>query len=154
MPTCYQLVGVPASGKSTWVSNQNWISDFVIVSTDSYVDKFARRMNQTYSQVFDKVMPRAVRLMARKVNLAKRQGKDIIWDQTSTTVGSRKKKFRMLPEYDHIAVVFSTPNMLELQKRLNSRPGKNIPDHVIQNMIKNFDMPSDSEGFVEIWYVN
>lgn len=154
MPTCYQLVGVPASGKSTWVSNQNWISDFVIVSTDSYVVKFARRMNQTYSQVFDKVMPRAVRLMARKVNLAKRQGKDIIWDQTSTTVGSRKKKFRMLPEYDHIAVVFSTPNMLELQKRLNSRPGKNIPDHVIQNMIKNFDMPSDSEGFVEIWYVN
>lgn len=154
MPTCYQLVGVPASGKSTWVSNQNWISDFVIVSTDSYVDKFARRMNQTYSQVFDKVMPRAVRLMARKVNLAKRQGKDIIWDQTSTTVSSRKKKFRMLPEYDHIAVVFSTPNMLELQKRLNSRPGKNIPDHVIQNMIKNFDMPSDSEGFVEIWYVN
>lgn len=154
MPTCYQLVGVPASGKSTWVSNQNWISDFVIVSTDSYVDKFARRMNQTYSQVFDKVMPRAVRLMSRKVNLAKRQGKDIIWDQTSTTVGSRKKKFRMLPEYDHIAVVFSTPNMLELQKRLNSRPGKNIPDHVIQNMIKNFDMPSDSEGFVEIWYVN
>jgi predicted kinase len=154
MPICYQLIGVPGSGKSTWISNQNWISDFVVVSTDDYVEKFARRMNQTYSEVFDKVMPRAVRLMVRKVNIAKRQGKDIIWDQTSTTQSSRKKKFRMLPEYDHIAVVFSTPNMIELQRRLNSREGKNIPAHVVSTMIKNFEMPSESEGFVEIWYAS
>jgi predicted kinase len=154
MPICYQLIGVPGSGKSTWISNQNWISDFVVVSTDDYVEKFARRMNQTYSEVFDKVMPRAVRLMVRKVNIAKRQGKDIIWDQTSTTKSSRKKKFRMLPEYDHIAVVFSIPNMIELQRRLNSREGKNIPSHVVSTMIKNFEMPSESEGFVEIWYAS
>jgi predicted kinase len=92
--------------------------------------------------------------MVRKVNIAKRQGKDIIWDQTSTTQSSRKKKFRMLPEYDHIAVVFSTPNMIELQRRLNSREGKNIPAHVVSTMIKNFEMPSESEGFVEIWYAS
>jgi 4-hydroxy-tetrahydrodipicolinate reductase len=40
----------------------------------------------------------------------------------------------MLPNYYHIAVVFETPSRLELNKRLASRPGKEIPDVVIEGM--------------------
>lgn len=151
-PKLYVLVGVPASGKSTWISNQDWIGDCVVVSTDVYVEKFARRLKSTYSGVFNLVMERAIRLMMRKVNKAKRENKDIVWDQTSTTVASRKRKFKVLPNYYPIAVVFKTPDMIELNRRLNSRPGKIIPQHVINDMINNFVMPSVEEGFQEVWF--
>ena len=152
MAKCYQMVGVPGSGKSTWIKNQEWAENCVIVSTDDYVEDYAKSIGSTYSEVFDDYMPKAVELMAAKVVWAREQGKDIIWDQTSTTAKSRTRKFNMLPKYEHIAVVFETPEKDELAKRLASRPGKHIPDHVMKSMINHFEMPSEEEGFKEIWH--
>lgn len=152
MPKCYQLIGVPGAGKSTWVSNQDWTSNCVIVSTDNHVEAFAKSQGKTYNEVFKDYMPTAMDLMSQDVILARKQGKDIIWDQTSTSVKSRKRKFQMLRNYEHIAVVFKTPEAEELQRRLNSRPGKNIPAEVMQSMIDKFEMPSEEEGFTQIWF--
>lgn len=151
MPKCYQLIGVPGSGKSTWISNQDWAKDCVVVSTDNFVEAYAKEQGKTYSEVFNDYMPTAVNLMADQVIEARNAGKDIIWDQTSTTVKSRLRKFNMLPTYEHIAVVFKTPEKEELARRLASRPGKNIPANVMRSMINNFDMPTEDEGFKEIW---
>jgi predicted kinase len=151
MPKVYVLVGVPGSGKSTWIFNQHWIVGMEYVSTDYFVEKFARRMGKTYSEVFEQVMPRCVRLMARAVRRARANGSDIVWDQTSTTVKSRERKFRMLPDYWHIAVVFPTPEVSVLKERLAGRPGKEVPWEVVQGMIDNFEMPSEEEGYKEIW---
>lgn len=150
MPKCYQLVGVPGSGKSTWIKNQDWAKDCAIVSTDMWVELEAERVGKTYSEIFDEYMPHAVKLMANHVELARDKGMDIIWDQTSTTEGARRRKFNMLRDYEHIAVVFKTPEMDELKRRLASRPGKNIPSHVMAQMIKGFVMPTTDEGFTEI----
>jgi predicted kinase len=154
MTKCYQLVGVPASGKSTWIKSQDWSSDCVVVSTDEFVEDYAQEVGSTYSEVFDDYMPTAVKLMADKVVRAREAGKDIIWDQTSTTVKTRARKFNMLPDYDHIAVVFKIPDKDELDRRLASRPGKNIPDFVMRNMINYFEMPTEEEGFKEIWFAS
>jgi predicted kinase len=153
MPKCYQLVGVPGSGKSTWVSTQDWALGLTVVSTDNFVEDYAKAQGKTYSEVFDEYMPTAVDLMSKVVTHAREHGHDIVWDQTSTTVKSRTRKFRMLRDYEHIAVVFKTPDADELAKRLASRPGKNIPDHVMRSMIEGFEMPTEEEGFKEIWYV-
>lgn len=152
MPKCYQLVGIPGSGKSTWVANQDWVKDCVVVSTDYFVEKFARRLGKTYSEVFADVMPRCIRLMMRRVRIAEAKRQDIIWDQTSTSLVSRIRKFSALPNYEHIAVVFKTPDEEELNRRLGARPGKNIPKDVIDLMICGFEEPSEEEGFKEIWY--
>ena len=151
MPKCYQLVGVPGSGKSTWLKNQNWALGLTVVSTDSFVEDYAKAQGKTYSEVFDEYMPTAVDLMSKVVVHAREHGHDVIWDQTSTSVKSRARKFRMLRDYEHIAVVFATPDADELAKRLASRPGKNIPDHVMRSMIDGFEMPTEEEGFKEIW---
>ena len=150
---CYQLIGVPCAGKSTWIKNQDWAVDIPVVSTDNFVEAYAKEQGKTYSEVFDEYMPIAVRLMANQALVCAANGLDVIWDQTSTTINSRKRKFNTLPKYEHIAVVFKTPEKDELEKRLASRPGKNIPDHVMRNMIDHFDMPTEDEGFTEIWYV-
>ena len=152
MPKCYQLIGVPGSGKSTWVDKQAWAFSCAKVSTDKWVEIYAKEVGRTYSEVFKDFMPTAVDLMAKEVVAAREIGRNIIWDQTSTTIASRAKKFRMLPDYEHIAVVFKTPEADELKRRLESRPGKSIPDHVIKSMIDNFEIPTEEEGFKEIWY--
>jgi predicted kinase len=152
MPKCYQLIGVPGSGKSTWVSEQDWALGLTIVSTDPFVEDYARSQGKTYSEVFKDYMPQAVELMAEQVVFAREHGHDIIWDQTSTTVKSRERKFRMLPDYEHIAVVFKTPDAEELNRRLASRPGKIIPPKVVQDMLDNFEMPNEAEGFAQIWF--
>lgn len=151
MPKCYQLVGVPGSGKSTWVSNQNWAEDCTYVSTDMWVEMEAERVGKTYSEIFTEYMPKAVELMATQVELARDISRDIIWDQTSTTVKSRARKFNMLPGYDHIAIVFATPDRDELDVRLSGRPGKHVPKNVIDSMIAGWEEPTEEEGFKEIW---
>jgi predicted kinase len=151
MAKAYILVGVPASGKTTWLANQTWTEGMEYISTDVYVEKFAKRLGKTYNEVFDDVMPRAVRLMTRAVIRARAAGRDIIWDQTNTTVKSRARKFHMLPDYWHIAVVFPTPSTEEHARRLASRPGKSIPEHVVRSMIDNFEWPTEEEGYKEIW---
>jgi predicted kinase len=150
---CYQLIGVPCAGKSTWIKNQDWALGLTVVSTDMWVEIYAKEQGKTYSEVFKDYMPTAVDLMAKQVVFAREHSHTLIWDQTSTTLASRTRKFNMLPDYEHIAIVFKTPEAEELKRRLASRPGKEIPDDVVQSMIDNFEMPTEDEGFTEIWYV-
>lgn len=154
IPRCYQLIGVPGSGKSTWIKNQIWMLGIPVASTDNFVEDYAKEQGKTYSEVFDEYMPTAVNLMSEQVVFCRENKLDVIWDQTSVSVKSRKRKFSMLPDYYHIAVVFKTPPVDELMKRLASRPGKNIPWSVVSSMINNFEMPTEDEGFKELWYVN
>lgn len=153
MPKCYQLIGVPGAGKSTWIKNQDWAKDMPVVSTDNFVEKYATSQGKTYNEVFKDYMPIATKLMANQALICQANNLDVIWDQTSTTIASRKRKFNTLPGYEHIAVVFRTPEKAELERRLASRPGKNIPADVMQRMIDGWDEPTKDEGFTEIWYV-
>ncbi len=152
MPRCYQLIGVPGAGKSTWIANQDWAKDIPVVSTDNFVEAYAKEQGKTYNEVFKDYMPIAVKLMANQALICQANNLDVIWDQTSTSVVSRRRKFNTLPKYEHIAVVFKTPETDELARRLASRPGKNIPDHVMRSMIDSFEMPTEDEGFTEIWF--
>lgn len=151
MSTLYVLVGVPGSGKSTWIGHQVFDWDkTVIVSTDNYVERYARSVGKTYNEVFKDYMPTAVDLMAESARQAFADGKDVIWDQTSTSVKTRARKLRMAPKhYTKIAVVFKTPAPDQHAKMLD-RPGKNIPDEILQDMINRFEYPTVEEGFDRI----
>jgi predicted kinase len=156
MPKLYVLVGVPGSGKSTWVDNNTFTMTCACISTDKYVEHYANEVGKTYSEVFTEFMPNAVKLMTDEVIVARELGRDIVWDQTSTTVKSRAKKLYMLPNYRAIAVVFPTPEHKELVRRLSSRwdSGKVVPEHVVASMIASWEEPTLEEGFDEIWTIN
>ena len=155
MPKCYQLIGVPAAGKSTWYNNQDWLGEdkknHKYVSTDQHVEGYAQDQGKTYSEVFAEYMLTAIQQMMVNVNMACAFQIDIVWDQTSTTIASRARKFNALPDYEHIAVVFPTPDLDVLKARLASRPGKEVPWEVVQGMIDNWEDPTEEEGFKEIW---
>ena len=151
MTTLYVLVGVPGSGKTTWIGRQmfDW-TNTVIVSTDHHVEQYARSVGKTYSEVFKDYMPTAVDKMAQAAVDAFKANKVVVWDQTSTSVSTRAKKLRMAPaHYTKIAVVFETPRK-DIHDKFLNRPGKEIPTDVIQDMISNFVYPTLDEGFDKV----
>jgi predicted kinase len=147
MPTLYMLIGVPGSGKSFWLSKQDQ-TNAVVLSTDNYVEHFAQLNNTTYTLIFKKVIGEATRLMKEDLRKAIRDQKDLFWDQTNVTAKARAPKFAQIPlTYEKVAVYFPTPGDAELQRRLDSRPGKMIPVNVVMAMKSQLEPPHQSEGF-------
>lgn len=147
----YVLVGVPGSGKSTWVKSQAFDpATTVYVSTDYFVDQYADSVGKTYSEVFKEYMPTAIDQMMETVYRAVENRFDIVWDQTSTSVKTRRRKLKYAPpDYEKIAVVLSTPDPVTHAQWLD-RPGKNIPTEIVQDMINRFEMPTLAEGFDKV----
>jgi predicted kinase len=150
-PKLFLLIGIPASGKSTYaVQLLHTNPTAVYVSTDFFVEKFARRCGKTYNEVFKIFMPHAIHLMMTRVHAAAAAGRDIVWDQTNLTSKSRAKKLRILRLYEKHAIVFVSPPDQVLRARLRARVGKSIPDNILTAMQSSFEYPALDEGFDSI----
>ena len=151
MARLYMLIGVPGSGKSTWIRSRN--HDAVVASTDDKIEAAAAAQGLTYNDVFDAEIKAANAAMREDVKQAVKDRRDIIWDQTNLTIKSRRGKLGQVPKsYERIALYFPTPDGAELERRLGSRPGKTIPAHVMASMIASIEPPTPAEGFDEIYH--
>lgn len=150
-PVLWMLVGVPCSGKSTWVDRQleNCDDPPFIASTDNLLEHIAKQEGKTYDEVFKDNIKVAEKRMYTQVALATDLDECIIWDQTNLTRRSRAKKLILIPDhYKKVAVFFPTP--LDLDERLASRPGKTIPPHIVDAMVEMIEQPMLDEGFDEL----
>jgi predicted kinase len=144
------LIGVPASGKSTWREQFFETNRAMIISTDDILEDIAATQNKTYNDVFKDNIKFATKQMDVHMRVALESEMDIVWDQTNLTVKSRKSKLAMVPEeYEKIAVVFLTPEDTEWQRRLD-RPGKSIPQNILLGMRDTMQFPDPEEGFDRI----
>lgn len=144
------LVGVPGSGKSTWIANQKF-EDVIIASSDAYIDTVAAKAGKTYNEMFSRAIGYAQKFCDSQVQMAINLDKTLIWDQTNTSAKGRKIKLGRLPkEWIKVCVFFPTPDEAELQRRLDSRVGKSIPKNVMDSMIQTLEIPQLIEGFDEI----
>jgi predicted kinase len=153
-PTISILVGLPGSGKSTYV--QTYLKEHpetVIASSDDLIQAYADFHSQTYSWAYPLYVREADRLFKNELSKALAEGKDIIVDRTNMTIKSRNRILANVPKkYHKIAVIFSVDEE-ELKKRLMHRDmsiGKHIPDNVINDMKRNYQEPALSEGFDEL----
>jgi predicted kinase len=161
MPTYTMLIGVPGSGKSSWL-NQQWsqmddneLLSTVVASTDDYIEKHAQQLGKTYSEVFATEIKAAGLDMNNTLQQAFANSLNVIHDQTNLSVKARKAKLSQVPRhYQKVAVFFATPEPQELQRRLDNRVGKTIPPYVISNMIQQLELPTRQEGFDKIVYAN
>lgn len=148
----YMLVGVPGTGKTTFVRNfidaYRYDGNICVISTDDIMELISDHYGMTYNELFDNITYSFAEKMMFKI--AKKAFADkvqyIIWDQTNLKVKSRKRKLQMIPkEYQKTAIVFPIPD--DHEKRLKSRVGKDIPDDVLRGMINGFEYPTIEEGF-------
>eukprot|EP00746_Dinoflagellata_sp_MGD_P152594 gnl/MRDRNA2_/MRDRNA2_83772_c0_seq1.p1 gnl/MRDRNA2_/MRDRNA2_83772_c0~~gnl/MRDRNA2_/MRDRNA2_83772_c0_seq1.p1 ORF type:complete len:276 (+),score=36.25 gnl/MRDRNA2_/MRDRNA2_83772_c0_seq1:95-829(+) len=166
-PTVYMMVGVPASGKSFWL--KNWLGleksyddgettrydQYVFLSSDFYVEKYAKEHNKSYSEVFEEAMKAgAYKKMLEDRDYAIKEKLDVYWDQTNLNVKVRTSRLSLFDGYRKVAVVWEPPKaeqeVREWNCRLNNRGGKIIPTNRLNNMLADFEMPTTNEGFDEI----
>jgi len=149
MPTFYMLIGVPASGKSTWRASNAKGAE--VISTDDIIEKIAASQDKTYDDVFKDNIKAATNIAERRVKSAFDDERDVVWDQTNLTRKSRASKLAMVPKhYKKVAVYFPTPHPEVHKKRLAGRPGKTIPNYVLDSMTKSLEPPTKAEGFDEV----
>jgi len=154
MPLMYMLIGVPGSGKSTWIATSAADDGTTIISSDKYIEAYAKLAGKAYSDVFTEYAESAQNLANKDLELAIEGGRHIIWDQTNLSVRLRMTRLAKVPDnYTKIAVYFQTPPADVLAARLTSRPGKTIPRYVVDKMIGNLEPPSLGEGFTRIFNV-
>ena len=150
MPELIMLCGVPTSGKSTYVEKlkkMKYWENSVVLSTDDYIEKEAKRMGLTYNQIFDDAIGDATRELELQLNMAKDKGKDIIWDQTNLSVKSRRKKLLKLPSFYRRSVVYFEVSLEEALERNKHREGKFIPESILKRMWHQFEIPTRNEDF-------
>ena len=144
------LIGVPRSGKSTWIA-QN-VTDEVVISRDSTLVEYAQKKynTRTYSEAFKSLSEddqKAVdTIISTQFKNAVKAGKDIVIDMTNMSKKSRRK---WVSQYggNTKAIVFAT-DMDEISRRnehARKTIGKFIPQYVIDNMAKNFVYPQYDE---------
>jgi len=151
MPTMYMMVGVPASGKSTWIANRK--HNAVVISSDDLIEAHAAEQGKTYNEVFREQIKIAAGIVKTEAQKAFAEGRDVIWDQTNLTIRSRKSKLDMVPaHYTKVAIYFATPAEHVWRQRLESRPGKSIPWHILDGMAEMIELPTTEEGFDEVRY--
>ncbi|KAK2393438.1 heterogeneous nuclear ribonucleoprotein U protein [Trifolium repens] len=161
------LVGLPASGKTTWA--EKWVKEhpekrYVLLGTNLILEQMKvpgllRKSN--YGERFDRLMDKATAMFNVILSRAANVPRNYIIDQTNVYKNARRRKLKPFADYQKIAVVvFPKPEELKRrsEKRFNEM-GKEVPADALNNMIANYvlpkskDMPHSDEYFDQVLFV-
>ena len=135
-PLCVFMVGIPYSGKSTFIARHKWLARMPKVSLDKTVLRLAKGDYSKWAEVVEEA---GRQMLAYQNNLIAQKTSFVI-DKTNVVSDERVKLILQLKDagYKVVAIALEPPSAAELQKRILSRSDKRIPMEVIEGMRKNF----------------
>lgn len=140
-PTFTMLVGLPASGKSTY-ANENG-DDALWLSSDNL-------RQEIYGDINDQTDPAMIfQEMAKRTKEALKDGQSVIYDATNISRKKRKGLLQQLPKGVHKKVVYMT-TPFKTAVTFNHVRERTVPYDAIKRMYKNLQVPIFSEGWDEI----
>jgi len=153
-PWFVMLVGMPATGKTTFIKNLKQPHVYVVLSTDRYIDLVANAQRKTYNEIFKDTIEEAQGCLEENFKHALKYKKNIIHDQTNLSRNKRLSVLERIPDsYYKVCIVFECKQE-EWEKRLVSRPGKVIPQSILDSMCDRFQLVSVTEGFDDVIFYN
>ena len=149
--TLYITVGLPGSGKSTYVKNFIKDKDIEYLSSDSLRAVYGK------SEEDQTVTPLVFGHIKRKVDEFLKDGKNVLVDATSVNRKERSDYINTAKKYGAkvVAIVFKMDRqgLIDRNKKRGEQGGRVVPDFVIDKMLNKFAEPSYDEGIDVIIYV-
>ena len=149
--TLYITVGLPGSGKSTYVKNFIKDKDIEYLSSDSLRAVYGK------SEEDQTVTPLVFGHIKRKVDEFLKDGKNVLVDATSVNRKERSDYINTAKKYGAkvVAIVFKMDRqgLIDRNKKRGEQGGREVPTFVIDKMLAKFEEPSYSEGIDVIIYV-
>ena len=146
-PVVYMMVGIPGSGKSTWIRN-NRKETWVVVSPDAILET---QYNYQWTP------ERAAEAWAKSYQEFGRgllAGQTMVWDATFTSSIMRSAILHTSKGagFGVEAIFCDTPIEICIERNQN-RKREPVPDSTIQRMAENLQPPTTSEGFDRIEHI-
>ena len=149
--TLYITVGLPGSGKSTYV--KNFIKDKEI----EYLSSDSLRVVYGKSEEDQSVTSIVFGHIKRKVDEFLKDGKNVLVDATSVNRKERSDYINTAKKYGAkvVAIVFKMDRLglIERNKKRGEQGGREVPTFVIDKMLAKYEEPSYDEGIDVIIYV-
>ena len=151
MNTLYITVGLPGSGKSTYVKNFIKDKEIEYLSSDSLRAVYGK------SEEDQTVTPLVFGHIKRKVDEFLKDGKNVLVDATSVNRKERSDYINTAKKYGAkvVAIVFKMDRqgLIDRNKKRGEEGGRVVPDWVIDKMLNKFEEPSYDEGIDVMIYV-
>ena len=151
MNTLYITVGLPGSGKSTYVKNFIKDKEIEYLSSDSLRAVYGK------SEEDQTVTPLVFGHIKRKVDEFLKDGKNVLVDATSVNRKERSDYINTAKKYGArvVAIVFKMDRLglIERNKKRGEQGGREVPTFVIDKMLAKFEEPSYDEGIDVMIYV-
>lgn len=148
----YIMVGIPASGKSTFAKKYDIFNNIVIISRDKIRFSLLKEEDSYFSkeeEVYD--------IFCKEINDNLALGFDVFADATHLTKKSRAKLIKNINKnflLDISAIYMDIP-LKECIKRNKNRQGREyVPEKEVEKMYNNLQKPDLEEGFKTIYIVN
>ena len=149
--TLYITVGLPGSGKSTYVKNFIKDKDIEYLSSDSLRAVYGK------SEEDQTVTPLVFGHIKRKVDEFLKDGKNVLVDATSVNRKERSDYINTAKKYGAkvVAIVFKMDRqgLIDRNKKRGEQGGREVPTFVIDKMLAKYEEPSYIEGIDVIIYV-
>jgi predicted kinase len=145
------LIGVPLSGKSTWI-RENFPDTNVISRDEILMDVYGSR---NYDLAFNRVNQKEVdRVLHQELEKANKLGENVIIDMTHMATKRRKNNLDYFDDkYFKLGVIFPILTDEEYERRNSKRrveESKTIPMQVIKRMISQYQVIKETEGFDKV----
>ena len=149
--TLYITVGLPGSGKSTYVKNFIKDKEIEYLSSDSLRAVYGK------SEEDQTCTPLVFGHIKRKVDEFLKDGKNVLVDATSVNRKERSDYIKTAKKYGAkvVAIVFKMDRqgLIDRNKKRGEQGGRVVPDWVIDKMLNKFEEPSYDEGIDVMIYV-
>lgn len=156
-PTIHLMVGLPYSGKSTYIRNHPSLSALTVVDSDSYIEKKANERKTSYNAIFDALIDEATTYRDWLAEVCFKKDRSFVVDQTNLTKATRAPLVEAARKHGYriVAYDFQLPaDESQLLARRTQRSDKVIPISVLAEMIASHERPNEEEGFTEIIHIN
>lgn len=143
MSKLYIAIGVPGSGKSTYLKTL----DAVYVSSDAIREEL-------FGDEDSQENPRKVfAILNSRIKKALKEGKDAIYDATNVAKGTRKSIIKDYREMADEIIAYFVDTQLEIAIQRNNNRDRVVPVEVIERMNNKLSPPTIEEGFDKIVHI-